>query len=298
MGNKVCIGITTKNRCKILPKAIQSALDQTHIPKEVVVFDDGSTDGTAELKTSFPQVKWMREEVSIGLLSARNKMMKSTDADFFVSLDDDAWFLKNDEIGLAVDHFERNKKLGAISFDVLQKDTKRFDAVERSKPIPTNVYIGCGHILRLSAVAEAGFYVPFPVKYGHEEKDLCIRMLDQGWNIAFMPGVHVWHDYTQVERNKTEQRRSFIINDLVYPFRRVPLVYLLPVMIKKMRQKLNTKEDDRELAVNAVKTFLRLSPSIFKVGGRVKPSTYRRYRSISKSYLEYIDKHDQNLKHE
>ncbi len=295
---KVCIGITTKNRCDILPKAIQSGLDQLYPSKEVLVFDDGSTDETKSLQPQFPDVKWMREEESIGLLAARNKMMKATDAELFVSLDDDAWFLKRDEIGIAVELFKKNPNLGAISFDVLQKDTKRFNQVERTEPIPTNVYIGCGHMLRLSAVAEAGYYVPFPVKYGHEEKDLCIRMLDHGREIEFLPGVHVWHDFTQVERNRPEQRRSFIINDLVYPFRRVPLIYLLPVMAKKIRQKLKSGDDDRTLTREAVKTFIKLTPTIFKFGGRVKPSTYRKYLTISKSFLEYIAKHDQNLKHE
>ncbi len=290
---KVCIGITTKNRGEILQKAIKSALAQSYVNKQVLVFDDGSTDLTRSLPDKFPQVKWMRADKSIGLLEARNRMMKDCGADFYVSLDDDAWFLKGDEISVAVEHMKKNPRTAAISFDVLQKDTKRFMEVERSEEIESNVFIGCGHMLRLNAVEEVGYYVPFPLRYGHEEKDLCIRLIDRGYAIFFMPGVHVWHDYTSVERNFRKQRYSFIVNDLIFPFRRVPLQYFFPVMMNNILRKLRSKQDDKDLTKKAIGHFFKLIPSQYKYIKRVKPKSYRKYRALSVSYLAYLDEHDQ-----
>lgn len=291
---KVCIGITTKNRGEILQKAIKSALEQSYANKQVLVFDDGSTDLTKNLPEKYPEVLWMRQEESIGLLAARNRMMEECDADLYVSLDDDAWFLKGDEIAVAVAHMKKNTEIAAISFDVLQNETKRFVPVDRAPEIETNVFIGCGHMLRLKAVKEVGYYVPFPLKYGHEEKDLCIRLIDAGYSVFFLPGVHVWHDYTPIERNVMEQRYSFIVNDLIFPFRRVPLQYFFPVMLNNIFRKLKSRQENKKLTRKAVGHFFKLIPSQWKYVDRVKPKSYRKYRALSVAYLAYLDEHDQS----
>ena len=45
----VTVVISTYNRAHLLPRAIDSALAQTHRDIEIVVVDDGSTDATVEL---------------------------------------------------------------------------------------------------------------------------------------------------------------------------------------------------------------------------------------------------------
>ena len=284
---KVCIGITTKNRINIVPQAIESALAQDYPHTEVFVFDDGSTDGTFSLKDKYPQVRWERSEESLGLLEVRNRMMRTCLADIFVSLDDDAWFLKKDEIGLAVEYFIKNKNLGAIAFDILERGSDRFREVVREEAVKTNFFKGAGHALRLDVVKEVGYYVPFPLKYGHEEKDLGIQILDRGYEIWMLPGVHIWHDYTLVERDMTEQNRGFMINDLIYKFRRVPLLYLLPVIGLSIFRTLTNKVRHGGKNKEAVWKFLKLIPGELKHVKRVKMKTYQAYRELSNSYLKY-----------
>lgn len=291
---KVCVGITTKNRKSILSKAIESALAQDYKEMEVFVFDDGSTDRTFELKKNYPKVKWERSYESIGLLEARNNMMRKCGADIFISLDDDAWFLKNDEVTIAASYFKRNEKLGAIAFDILEIHSDRFNEINREKPVPTNFFKGAGHALRLSLIKKIGYYLPFPVKYGHEEKDLGIQILNMGYEILFLPGVHVWHDYTPLERNKSDQDWGFVINDLVYKFRRVPLLYLIPVLGNSIKRTLQNKVRKQTNGKDAVKAFFKLIPSQLKNIKRVKISTYMNYRALSKSYLAYRKSNKQN----
>lgn len=291
---KVCIGITTKNRRDILPDAIESALKQEYSNKEIYVFDDGSTDGTFELRKKYRNLKWERVEKSIGLLEARNRMMRLCDADIFVSLDDDAWFLKNDEVAIAVEYFKKNENIGAIAFDILETRSERYREVNRTKPLPTNFFKGAGHALRLGVVQEAGFYIPFPVKYGHEEKDLGIRILDRGYEIWMLPGVHVWHDYTMIARDRIEQDFGFMVNDLIYRYRRVPLLYLIPVLGLSIYRTLTNKVRSGSQSKKAVWFFIKQMPSEFKLVDRVKISTYKRYRSLSESYLSFRRKNKQN----
>ena len=287
---KVCVGITTKNRRAILSNAIESALKQDYPNIEIFVFDDGSTDDTFSLNEQYPQVRWERVENSVGLLEARNQMMRSSDADIFVSLDDDGWFLKGDEISIAVVHFDKQPKLGAVAFDILEIKSPRSTEVEREPAVPTNFYKGAGHALRLSAVKEAGYYVPFPLKYGHEEKDLGILILNKGYHILFLPGVHVWHDITPMSRNKYEQSRAFVINDLIYKFRRVPMLFMAPVLGVSIMRTLQGRVRKNVNNKEAVKTFFKLLPGQLKYVDRVKISTYRNYRNLSNTYLSFLAK--------
>jgi len=226
---KVLIGITTHNRADILSKSIQSALDQNYCDKEVAVFDDASSDDTPLLQSRFPGVTWYRVEKNEGYLAARNQLMRESDADFYFSLDDDAWFIRGDEISLAVELMERRSEVAALACDILTAD--RPDAVDRLQPLHTHTFIGCGHLLRLSAVRELGYYTPNPGFYGAEEKDLCVQLLDRHYEILFLPGVHVWHDKSPQARDLAAQHRSGVCNDFVFALRRCPLplaLWLIP----------------------------------------------------------------------
>lgn len=226
---KVLIGITTHNRASLLEKAIQSALAQDYADKEVAVFDDASTDETPELQARFPQVRWHRVEESQGYLPARNQLMSETDAEFYFSLDDDAWFIHGDEISKGVELLRARPEVAALAYDILSPD--RPTPTERAEPYATHMYIGCGHLLRLRAAREVGYYTPNPGFYGGEEKDLCVRLLDRGYEILLTPGLHVWHDKAMLARDLPAQHRSGVCNDFVFAFRRCPypmVLWLIP----------------------------------------------------------------------
>jgi GT2 family glycosyltransferase len=228
----VLIGIVTRNRYGVVPKAIDSALRQGYPRFRVAVLDDGSEDETPQLRSRYPAVRWIRWERSRGYLEARNYLMRDGDADFYLSLDDDAWFISGDEVSIAIRHMKMNPKVAAVAFDILSPDREK--ASTRSEPRPTHMFIGCGHILRISAVRECGLYVPGPGYYGSEETDLCIRLLDLNWEIHFLPGVHIWHDKTTVARDIAAQHRSSVCNDLAFAARRCPFPLVLGIMPIKL----------------------------------------------------------------
>ena len=100
------------------------------------------------------------------------------------------------------------------------------------------MFIGCGHLLRLSAVREVGYYDPNPSFYGGEEKNICLKLIDKGYQIMLMPGVHVWHEKTSVARNVKAQHYSGVCNDLVFLYRLAPLLILIPGLIIKIAKHL------------------------------------------------------------
>lgn len=233
---KVLIGITSKNRAAILPKAIASALNQQCDDKIVAVFDDASTDGTALLVKDYPQVQWTISDIPRGLMYARNFFLEISDAEYFCSLDDDAWFLAKDTLQQGLKYLDANEDVAAIAFDILSPDDSDNEEAKLKaiNPVETNIYIGCGHILRVSAAKQAGGYLSSPGFYGSEEKDLCIRLIDQGHRIIKMEGLYVWHDKTNIARDQLAQHRSGVCNDLVFMWRRTPFVFLIPALFSKL----------------------------------------------------------------
>jgi glycosyltransferase involved in cell wall biosynthesis len=88
--------IPTYNRKLFLKKAIDSVLDQTFSDFELIVVDDGSTDGTTDLILSYKdsRLKYFYKENG-GPSSARNLAIKNSTQEYICPLDSDDWWDKN-----------------------------------------------------------------------------------------------------------------------------------------------------------------------------------------------------------
>ncbi|WP_326533353.1 glycosyltransferase family 2 protein [Pseudorhodoferax sp.] len=93
----VSIYIPTKNRLALLQRAVASVLAQTHPTLEVIVADDGSTDGTPawleQLSAQDPRVRFFHHAQSQGAPAARNRAIRSARGEWVTGLDDDDSFL-------------------------------------------------------------------------------------------------------------------------------------------------------------------------------------------------------------
>lgn len=228
----VVVGIATRNRADLLATAIRSVRSQTYPHLRLHLLDDASEDQTPELRHLFPDVRWDRVEKRIGLIKARNELMLNATEDIYASLDDDAWFLNGDEIELGVELMRGDPRIAAVAFDVLSPD--RPSAVGRTGNHTVTSFPGCGHLLRLTAVRELNGYDDLPGFYGGEENDLCIRLLDAGYSVVRMDGVHVWHDKTLLGRDFHYLHRSGVCNDLASALRRFPDTIVVPTLIVKI----------------------------------------------------------------
>jgi len=205
----------------VLRNAIRSALDQDIPNKVVCVVDDASTDDTPVLRDEFPDVKWHGFNSTQGCRAARNLMMSESDADLFCSLDDDSWFMSSDALRRGVELFERDANLAALGFEILDQGHPVGHLEIQSRR--AQMFVGCGHLLRLDAVRKVGLYHDLPGEYGSEEKDLSLRLLDAGFEVLTLQGVHVWHDKSFNARDVPRQHASGVTNDLAFTFCRAPL---------------------------------------------------------------------------
>ncbi len=93
---KISVIIPTWNRAGFLERAIGSVLAQTRPCDELIVVDDGSTDGTADLVTTMAaisghEIRYIRQE-NRGAAAARNRGIAAAGGDLLCFLDSDDWW--------------------------------------------------------------------------------------------------------------------------------------------------------------------------------------------------------------
>lgn len=109
----VSVVIASYNHAHYLGTAIQSVLDQSHPHAEVIVVDDGSTDGTEALCRAYEGVRYVRVE-RVGPSAARNIGVQFSRGDYVVFLDaDDLLYPNALEVNLY--YFNYNPGLAFVS---------------------------------------------------------------------------------------------------------------------------------------------------------------------------------------
>ena len=91
MKPKVSVIIPAYNRKLLVRRAIKSVLAQSFIDFEIIVVDDGSTDGTSLMAFS-PKVRYIRQN-HLGAPAARNRGIREARGEYIAFLDSDDYFL-------------------------------------------------------------------------------------------------------------------------------------------------------------------------------------------------------------
>lgn len=109
----VSVIIPTYNRAKTIKKSIDSVLFQTYDDWELIIVDDGSTDETKELISSYKdsRIKYYSYESNKGVVYARNYGMKMANGNYIAFQDsDDIWH--NDKLEKQIKAMEDNYSAG------------------------------------------------------------------------------------------------------------------------------------------------------------------------------------------
>jgi len=116
---RISVIIPTYNYAHVLPRALDSVLNQDSIDREVIVVDDGSNDNTAEILAvygkRYPELQVIRQ-ANAGAAAARNRGIRAAHGSHALLLDADDELLPNAISilrGLAASHPEAAMILGA-----------------------------------------------------------------------------------------------------------------------------------------------------------------------------------------
>lgn len=110
---KVSVVIPAYNEEKYLNACLKSVVSQSDMPDEIIVVNNNSTDKTAEIAASFPQVTLLHEKKQ-GITPTRNKGFNAAKGDLIVRTDADSRVPKN-WIKKIKKRFEEDPDLLALS---------------------------------------------------------------------------------------------------------------------------------------------------------------------------------------
>ena len=199
--------IPTRNRREVLIETLQRVSALSDCSFEIIVCDNGSTDGTLDLTERFPDVHWIALGENLGC-AARNIGAVAARGWLLLMLDDDSW-PEEGVISQLVQRFRTQLDLGAAALRVrLANPPHHHDA----GGCP-GVFFNCGGAVRRSAFLEAGGF-PIDYEYYVEEYGLCCRLWRGGWRVRRQGDLVVTH--ARVSRNRDNDRmlRLLVRNNL------------------------------------------------------------------------------------
>lgn len=206
---KVAILISTKDRCDELLFTLVKIQYLWNDHVSCVVYDDGSADGTFEkVQAQFPQVRLHRNGTPKGYLYCRNKMLNETDADYAVSLDDDAHFLTENPLDISIDYFEQHPRCGLIAARIFWNKIPSEYLNTTEIPQQVKSFVGCGHVWRMKAWRDIPNYPEWFEFYG-EENFASLQLFAKGWEVHYVPPILVQHRVDLQERAKNRSAFAF-----------------------------------------------------------------------------------------
>jgi GT2 family glycosyltransferase len=227
----VAVVIATRNRATELLGTL-ARLDALHEQLPIVVVDNGSTDGTAELvRTNYPGVRVVGLRRNRGG-AARTVGARLVDSPYVAFSDDDSWWAPG-ALRRAVDVLNRHPRLAVLAARVLVGPDQRLDPVcdqMAHSPLPSADdlpgpsvlgFIACGAVVRRTAFLEVGgFDVRLGV--GGEEELLSVDLATRGWGLAYVEEVVAYH-HPSPSRDPSGRRRVQVRNALWSAWLRRPL---------------------------------------------------------------------------
>jgi hypothetical protein len=217
--------IVSWNTKQHLLNCISSLANQSGI-KEVIVVDNGSTDGSPEaVEKQFPQVKLIRNKENLGFAKANNIGMRASTGRYLCLINSDV-IVQNGCIEKLAEFMDANPSVGISGPKILNPDgslrvsCRHFPSIWNNlcqvlgfnKLFPKSVFFsepfmkywahdemrkvdalsGCFWMVRRKALDEVGLLDEDFFFYG-EDVDWCRRFHKAGWDVVFYPQAEIIH---------------------------------------------------------------------------------------------------------
>ncbi|MFL5920418.1 MAG: glycosyltransferase family 2 protein [Gaiellaceae bacterium] len=184
----VSVVMPVYNAEKFLPEALESVLAQDYAPFEVIVIDDGSTDGTAQVVERYPEVTCIRQE-NAGASAARNTGIAAATGEWVANVDGDDWVPSTKltvQMGYVQQHPEVVCVLGRQEWIDPPPWLVRDPVYGELDGIPLNSMVA-----RRDVLLELG---------GHDDAfggdlDVLVKMRENGYEYAVIPEIVVFRRY-------------------------------------------------------------------------------------------------------
>jgi glycosyltransferase involved in cell wall biosynthesis len=194
---RVSVIIPAFNSERHLDQALSSVVSQTYRDWEIVVADDASTDGTAEvLLRRREAIKHVRNQTTLGPAATRNAAVAESSGELLALLDSDDYWLETyleEQVRLYDTSVARSPGVGVVACDALILGPDGFMSQTYLEAIRCPDEVGLARLLESNPIfissltpravfdEVSGFE---PSLFGTEDHDLWIRISELGYRIV------------------------------------------------------------------------------------------------------------------
>lgn len=210
MATPVAAALANWNGAAYLPRCLAALAAQRPRPAEVVVVDNGSTDGSPDwIRQHHPQVELLTNACNEGYCAGYNRAIAATTAPYVLVLNSDV-YLEGGFVAAAAAVLDREPAVAAVTGRFYEQATARtisggfgLRRQMRMRPDPpteqeAEVFgaSGAAVLFRRAAIEEAAvdgeIYDSHYFSYG-EDIDLSWRLRALGWSLRYAPGARAHH---------------------------------------------------------------------------------------------------------
>jgi len=231
----VTVNILSFNRKDELRNTLTKVYEQDYKNIEVIVVDNASSDGSAEMvKSEFPKVQLIQLEKNIGI-AGWNEGFKVAKGEYVLVLDDDSYPLQ-ETIRAGVNLIEQEDTTGIIAYKIFNTFLQRLEEnFNIEKPYS---FIGCGAIIKKSLIEKVGGYNNSYFLY-HNELDFAACSLNLGYGIKLSDEI-VIHNFNSLNRNNNNSSPllsrfryyHFFVSQSIFFLQRLKISYAIKMMFK------------------------------------------------------------------
>ncbi len=195
----VSIVIINWNRLDDVMRCLNYLNSPRGVRYEVVVVDNGSTDGSVEQLSRIESIKFIGLGSNVGPARARNIGIEHASGQYVFFLDSDAVLAKS-ALARLVERMESDHSVGIAGCRIVDGRTRKIDQWFYQYPAATHEHVefdtysfsAAGAMVRAEALRDAGPFWDDLFIY-NEEVDLSIRALRAGYRIIYYPRARVYH---------------------------------------------------------------------------------------------------------
>ncbi len=291
------VGITTRNRPASLERCVRSLRVLAPLSPRIIVFDDASEipagESLAAVGLDAAGVTVIRDDGHRGYIVGRNRIVAAAGTPYVLMLDDDTVVLSVAAVRSAIAVLDDDPEVAAVGFAQAEADgqpwPERMQPGRGSAPVYVGAFIGFGHLLRRDSFERLGGYRESFGYYG-EEKDYCVRLLDAGQRVVYLPDALVAHIPDQAGRSATRYVRFAIRNDCLYSLYNEPwpiVVLGLPLRLWRYRQMKAATGAEGGGGRWIAAELAGLLPDVWRHRRAVSWKTFREWRRLSRTMVPY-----------
>jgi GT2 family glycosyltransferase len=282
---RLTIAITTKNRWEDLIATLRQLGNLGLLQCPLIVIDDGSEQTAPdEVLSQLRNHRFLRFEQSEGLVAQRNRLAALSSTDYLLSLDDDSAPLSNLGLTDVVAALDSDPAIAAVALPI-KVDSQSLPARCGKELAEASMYVGCGHILRVSTFLKLGGYWKSLVYWG-EERDYALRLYAAGYKIVSCSQPVIHHRVASIGRSSARHCYFRMRNTLLVWYYNAPRVIVPWIMLRAMTGILVPALRRRELIASGARGVLDSLRMLINeepratVPSRMSLAQWRRWRTL------------------